>query len=196
MITDLLEMAKIEAGRIELSIEKTNIEDLVAGLQCLVQAEADRRGIVLRIECGDHLPVVETDAGKLQQILYNYLSNALKFTPEGGSVSIAAERVVQRGETTALRMSVRDTGPGVPLDMQEVIFEKFRQVDASHTRTHQGVGLGLAICRELATMLGGRVWVESEPRQGAAFFVELPITFERARPQPLIAEPQTTTVEM
>lgn len=187
MISDLLEMARIEAGRVDLSIEKTNVEDLISGLQRLLQADADRRGIQLRTSFGQNLPAVETDAGRLQQILYNFLSNALKFTPQGGTVTIGAERVARPGSSPAVRMGVKDTGEGVPTDMHEVIFEKFRQVDASHTRKHQGVGLGLAICRELSGLLGGRVWVESNPGCGATFFVEIPVSFETPKPQPLMA---------
>ena len=84
-------------------------------------------------------------------------------------------------------MGVSDTGPGIPYDVQDIIFEKFRQVDASHTREHPGTGLGLAICRELAEMLGATVSVVSEPGQGATFFVDLPSTYQPDEPQPLMA---------
>jgi signal transduction histidine kinase len=115
---------------------------------------------------------VETDPGKLQQILYNFLSNAIKFTPKDGHVTIAACRI-----GTTVQLSVIDTGPGIAQDMQDLIFEKFRQADASHTREFTGTGLGLAICRELADMLQAEVGVESSPGRGAKFTVTIPVQF-------------------
>ncbi|MDA0975451.1 MAG: ATP-binding protein, partial [Planctomycetota bacterium] len=98
-------------------------------------------------------------------------------SPEGGTVTLSAERFTRADRTPGVRLSVRDEGPGVPYDMQDRIFEKFRQVDASHTRDHGGTGLGLAICRELAGLLGASVSLVSEPGRGATFAVELPLQF-------------------
>lgn len=186
MINDLLEMAKIEAGRMEIAVETTSIADLIEGLQALLRPQADAKKVAIVARVSQNLPLVETDPGKLQQILYNFLSNALKFSPEGGTVTIAVERVTRQDGSHGVRIGVSDQGPGIPYDMQDIIFEKFRQVDASHTRAHKGVGLGLAICRELAELLGANLSLVSEPDRGASFFVELPLVFQPHEPQALL----------
>lgn len=188
MINELLSMAKIEAGRMEVAIEPASVTDLVEGIVTIMrpQAAAKRIEIVPRVPAG--LPTVETDPGKLQQILYNFLSNAIKFSPEGSEVTIGAERVVRADGTAGVRISVQDRGPGIPVDMQETIFEKFRQVDASKTRQHSGTGLGLAICRELAHMLDAAVGLSSEPNTGSTFFVELSVEHRGRELPPLMAE--------
>jgi len=193
MINDLLEMAKIEAGRIELSIETTNVADLIEGLESLMRPQAERRGVTLETRIGRNLPTVETDPGKLQQILYNFLSNAIKFSPTGETVTVAGERFVRQDQSRGVRIGVIDRGPGIPQDMQETIFEKFRQVDASHTREHQGVGLGLAICRELAEFIGASLSVVSEPGEGASFYVDVPVTHRPPEPKPLMETPAQAT---
>jgi signal transduction histidine kinase len=186
MISELLEMAKIEAGRIELSIEPTSIADMLEGLQAIMKPQAEAKGLRLAAVVVGEIPPVETDPGKLQQILFNFLSNAVKFSPEGGTITLAATRVDLEGERTGVRISVADEGPGIPPDMQDQIFEKFRQVDASHTRRHGGTGLGLAICRELADRLGATVSLDSTPGRGATFAVELPLGFRGRTASPLM----------
>jgi two-component system sensor histidine kinase BarA len=187
MINELLDMAKIEAGRMEVNIEPTSVGDLIEGLVGIMRPQAQSKAIEMRTVIAQRLPVIETDAGKLQQILYNFLSNAIKFTPGRGTVTISADRVTRQDNSLGVRISVADTGPGIPYDMQDVIFEKFRQIDASHTREHAGTGLGLAICRELAQMLNATVSFVSEPGRGATFFVDLPLTHQPQAPQPLMA---------
>ena len=122
----------------------------------------------------------------VQQILYNYLSNAIKFSPSGSPVVLRAERIVRPDRSPGVRVEVTDAGPGIPEDMQDTVFEKFRQIDASHTREHPGTGLGLAICRELAEMLGASVSFVSTPGQGATFVVELPEQYRVEEAQPLM----------
>jgi signal transduction histidine kinase len=187
MIDDLLNMAKIEAGRVELNIQPTSVSDLLEGLTAIMRPQAEAKQIELQAKIGRNLPLIETDPGKLQQILYNFLSNAVKFTPAEGAVTISAERVTRQDKSLGVRLGVADTGPGIPYDVQDIIFEKFRQMDASHTREHTGAGLGLAICRELAELLGATVSVVSEPGHGATFFVDLPLTHQPDEPQPLMA---------
>jgi signal transduction histidine kinase len=187
MINDLLNMAKIESGRMDVNIESTNVGDLVDGLAGIMRPQAERKEITLRTAVGPHLPLIETDPGKLQQILYNFLSNAIKFTPQGGTVTISVDRTTGPAGASGVRVAVIDSGPGIEHDMQEVIFEKFRQIDASHTRQHQGTGLGLAICKELAQLLHASVSFVSEPGRGATFFVDLPLTHQPQAPQPLMA---------
>lgn len=188
MINELLDMAKIEAGRMEVNIEQTSVGELIEGLVGIMRPQAEAKQITLRTVIGQRLPTIETDPGKLQQILYNFMSNAIKFTPGGpnGSVTISADRVTRQDNTLGVRIAVADSGPGIPYDMQDVIFEKFRQVDASHTRQHAGTGLGLAICKELAEMLGAGVSFVSEPGRGATFYVDLPQSHQAEAPQPLM----------
>lgn len=187
MINELLDMAKIEAGRMEVNVEPTSVSDLVEGLARIMRPQAETKGVTLETEVGARLPVIESDPGKLQQILYNFLSNAIKFTPSGGTIKISADRVTRSDQSRGVRLAVADSGPGIPEDMHEVIFEKFRQVDAGHTREHPGTGLGLAICRELAEMLGATVSFVSVAGQGATFFVDLPLSHQPDEPQPLMA---------
>ncbi len=187
LINDLLQMAKIEAGRLEVSIVPTSVSDLVEGLSGIMRQQAESKRIALETKVGRNLPMVETDPGKLQQILYNFLSNAIKFTPEGGTVTLTADRLTRQDNRPGVRLAVSDTGPGIPYDLQDAIFEKFRQLDAGHTREHSGTGLGLAICRELAGLLGATVSLVSEPGHGATFFVDLPLTHQPREVQPLMA---------
>jgi signal transduction histidine kinase len=174
IINELLDLAKIEAGKMELHIEKLALSDLCENLYNFIKPLADKKNLQVDLVLEDHLPVMETDAGKLQQILYNLLSNAIKFTPDGG-------RIVLRGQTVPpehVRISVSDTGPGIPQSQHEIIFEKFRQTDGSASREHGGVGLGLAIAKELATMMGGTVDVASTPGEGATFSITIPLKIQ------------------
>ncbi|MBX3355276.1 MAG: HAMP domain-containing protein [Phycisphaeraceae bacterium] len=188
MINELLSMAKIEAGRMEVVIEPTSVADLVEGIVTIMRPQAAARRIDVQVRVPAGLPTIETDPGKLQQILYNFLSNAIKFSPDGSEVTLGAERVVRSDGAAGVRITVHDRGPGVPQDMQETIFEKFRQVDASKTRQHSGTGLGLAICRELAHMLNAAVGLSSEPGQGSTFFVELSFEFRGRELPPLMGD--------
>ena len=188
MINELLDMAKIEAGRMEVNIEPTSVGDLIEGLAGIMRPQTLAKQIEMRTVIAQRLPLIETDPGKLQQILFNFLSNAIKFTPAGGTVTISADRVTRQDNSLGVRLAVADTGPGIAYDMQDVIFEKFRQIDASHTREHAGTGLGLAICRELAQMLSATVSFVSEPGRGATFIVDLPLTHQPAAPQPLMSK--------
>ncbi len=187
MINELLDMAKIEAGRMEVLIDSTSVADLIEGLVGIMGPQATQKHIEITTHVAENTPMVETDPGKLQQIVYNFLSNAIKFSPEGGSVAITAERIGRQDQRGAVRISVRDSGPGIPEDMRDAIFEKFRQIEQSHTRQHAGTGLGLAICRELAEMLGATVSYTSQSGAGATFFVDLPVEYRTAEPKPLMA---------
>ncbi|MEC9234485.1 MAG: HAMP domain-containing sensor histidine kinase [Planctomycetota bacterium] len=186
MINELLQMAKIEAGRVEISVEPTSISDLLEGLCAIMRPQAEHKHLDLQVRVPDGLDSVETDPGKLQQILFNFLSNAVRFSPEHGTIVISTNRVSRQRGSGGVRISITDEGPGVPYDMQDVIFEKFRQVDSSHTRVHSGTGLGLAICRELAILLGATVSLVSEPGQGATFSVEIPLRWQNEDLQPLM----------
>ncbi len=172
LINDLLDLAKAEAGRMEVHVEKTTIPWLCQSLVDFFSPTSQENNIELVLDLDPAIPAIHTDAGKARQILYNLLSNAIKFTPKGGTVTIGARML---GERT-VRLSIADTGPGIAREDQEKIFEKFRQLDGSLTRKGDGTGLGLAICRELAALLAGKVFVESVPGRGATFYLEIPVS--------------------
>ena len=192
MINELLQMAKIEAGRVDVVVEPSSIADLLEGLRTIMKPQAEAKSIEMKVRIPEGIPAVETDPGKLQQILYNFLSNAIRFSPDKGTVLIAVDRTSRSDGEPGVRISVTDEGPGVPYDMQDAVFDKFRQVDASHTRAHSGTGLGLAICRELAILLGATVSLVSEPGHGATFLVEVPSAWQNEDLQPLM-EPSRRT---
>jgi signal transduction histidine kinase len=186
MINELLDMAKIEAGRMEVSVGSVSVAEVLEGIAAIMRPLAESKGAAIEVERPDDLPTLETDPGKLQQILYNFVSNAVKFSPEGGRVRLQAASCLREGRA-AVRLSVIDQGPGIPADMQQAVFEKFRQVDASHTKRHGGTGLGLAICRELAQMLGAGVGLQSAVGKGSTFWVEVPVQFAARNLPPLMA---------
>jgi len=187
MINELLQMAKIEAGRLEVTIGPTSLRDICEGLAAIMRPQSLQKNITVQVQVEDDVAGIESDPGKLQQILYNFVSNAIKFSPEGTRVNVGARRIVNEQGVDCVRIEVTDQGPGIPLDMQDTIFEKFRQVDASHTRAHAGTGLGLAICRELAERLGARVSLASVPGSGATFAVEVPVEFKGKELEPLMS---------
>ncbi len=171
MINDLLDLAKAEAGKMQLKVEKANIADLCQSLINFFAPLSEKKMIEVRLTADENLPLVSTDPGKVQQILYNLLSNAIKFTPKRGLVKLQATLL----EEKTVRITVSDTGPGITKEFQEKIFEKFLQVDGSITRGGAGTGLGLAICRELTALLAGNISVESEPGKGATFHLDIPV---------------------
>lgn len=184
LINSLLEMARIEAGRVDLRLERFSLRDACQGLLGLIAPLADKKGLTLKLELSDDLPIIETDPTKFQQVVFNLLSNAVKFTesPERsgkpGVVTLRAERLVASqagGQSERVRVSVIDTGPGIPPEEVGKIFDKFHQVDRGHTREHAGTGLGLAITKELAGILQGEVTVFSEVGRGSMFSLILPV---------------------
>ena len=180
LINDLLDLAKIEAGRIDLHVGPLSPLDSIEGLVNLIRPQTEKKQIDLQVDCPRNLPLVETDAGKFQQILFNFLANAAKFTPEHGRVTIAAKLLGPAVPDGAerLKVSVSDTGPGIPPEEQERIFEKFTQLDPSVTRAHAGTGLGLTISRELSALLQGQIELASEPGQGATFSLIIPLVLK------------------
>jgi signal transduction histidine kinase len=178
MINDLLELAKAEAGKIELKIEKTSIDQLCKSLVAFFSPMTERKLIKVNLNVDDDIPLVQTDSGKVQQVLYNLLSNAVKFTPEKGKIEISAGVI----DDLSVRISISDTGPGIAEDNQEKIFEKFRQIDGSITRDGAGTGLGLAICKELTEMLAGTISLESKPGDGCTFHLDIPLSLTEKTP--------------
>jgi len=179
MINDLLDLAKTEAGKMELHIEKTSIPQLCKVLVGSVSALTKKKRIKVKLVVDDDIPALSTDAGKVQQILYNFLSNAVKFTPEKGRIEIRAN---MQGEQT-VRIAVSDTGYGIAEPDKEKIFGKFSQADGSLTRRSTGSGLGLAISKELAAMLAGSIGMESELDKGSTFWLDIPVTLAKEKGQ-------------
>jgi signal transduction histidine kinase len=170
LINDILDLAKIEAGKMEVRLEEFSIHDVCEGLLNMFRPMAEKKNIDLREQVAADIPLLRQDPGKLQQILSNLLSNAIKFTPEGGRVLLKAE-----AEPFHLVLTLTDTGVGIAPEDQELVFEKFRQGGNPLTREHAGTGLGLSIVRELAKLLGGDVTLQSELGRGSTFTVRLPL---------------------
>jgi len=182
MINDILDLAKIESGKMEIRTEDFSLRDVCEGLANLARPVAERKNIELECRLDEAIPLLSQDPGKLRQIIYNLLSNAIKFTPEGGRVPLRA-----RPEGRYAVIEVSDTGIGIALEDRDKIFEKFRQVgqpgqgDGVLIREHQGTGLGLSIVRELTKLLGGEIRLDSKPGQGSTFTVRLPLQLPGSR---------------
>ncbi len=179
MINDMLDLAKIEAGKVSVRQDKVSALDTCQTLLALMTPLADKKNIELLSELADDMPIVATDGGKLQQILYNLLSNAIKFTPPEGSVTLRTNVKLDEAQGDEVQgeilFSVEDTGPGISEADQVHIFEKFYQVNPTLTKEATGTGLGLAISKELASLLGGKIMLRSSPGTGATFTLHLPI---------------------
>ena len=171
LINDLLDLAKIEAGKLELHLSQVNLADLIQNLMDFMRPLADKKSLQLVALVDDDVPAIASDTGRIQQILYNLLSNAVKFTADGGLVELRCGRA----DEEHIYLKVRDTGIGIPEAALSSVFEKFTQLDGSMTREHSGTGLGLAISRDLAVRLGGSISVTSEVAKGSVFTVILPI---------------------
>jgi signal transduction histidine kinase len=170
LINDILDLAKIEAGKMQVRLEDFSVHDVCEGLINMFRPLAEKKNIDLRTQIDARVPVMRQDVVKFQQILQNLLSNAIKFTPEGGRVLLKAE-----AEPGQLVLTVGDTGVGIAPEEQELVFEKFRQSGTPLTREQAGTGLGLSIVRELSKLLGGNVSLQSELGRGSTFTVRLPL---------------------
>ncbi|MCE9589651.1 MAG: HAMP domain-containing histidine kinase [Planctomycetes bacterium] len=191
LINDLLDLAKIDAGRMDLVVNPMNVADTAEGLINLIRPQAEKSKIELRLRVDPNIPLVQTDAGKFQQIIFNFLSNAVKFTPPGGTVTLTGSVTPANAQTNTparLRVGVADTGPGIAKADHERIFDKFTQLDSTVTKEHAGTGLGLTISRELASLLQGRIELESDTGRGATFTLVIPLVLE-ARTTPLMPNP-------
>jgi two-component system, sensor histidine kinase and response regulator len=170
LLNDVLDFAKIEAGKYRLEEIDLDVRAVLDGVLDTLAVEADRRQLELVGTVDATVPVaLRGDPGRLRQILMNLTSNALKFT-EHGEIEIGIERDGETSGDVTLRCTVRDTGIGVPPDKQRVIFDAFTQADSSTTRRHGGTGLGLAICQHLVSMMGGEMGIESQPGRGSTFW--------------------------
>ncbi|HXH02100.1 MAG TPA: response regulator [Candidatus Competibacteraceae bacterium] len=175
LINDILDLSKIEAGRMELEFRPLSLAALARETVDMLHAQAEARHLKLALEVEAELPEIETDGDKLRQVLINLIGNALKFTEQGG-VTVALRRVGDE----AVALDVRDTGIGIPAEKLDLIFEPFRQADSGTTRKYGGTGLGLTITRSIVEMLGGRIGVQSRLGEGSTFTVLLPLTTQAA----------------
>jgi signal transduction histidine kinase len=170
MVDDLLDLAKIEAGRISISPAWFELMDLFTALRGMFRPIVDGTEADLIFEAPDGMPKLYTDDKKLAQILRNFISNALKFTPRG-EVRVTA----QMDGPDHVRFAVSDTGIGIPEELQNVLFEDFAQIDSPLQKRLRGTGLGLSLCRQFAHLLGGEVGLESKAGVGSVFHVVLPL---------------------
>ena len=169
LINTVLDISKIEAGQFKLNLGEYALDNIVETVMGATESLAATKKLAFKTEVAKGLPYGFGDEQRLTQVLLNLVGNAIKFT-DSGEVRIAAGAV--NGHFT---VSVSDTGPGIPAEECDRIFEKFRQVDSSNTRAKGGTGLGLAIARDIVEMHGGRIWVESRMGEGSTFRMELPV---------------------
>jgi signal transduction histidine kinase len=170
LINDILDLSKIEAGHMELEPADFDLPSAIDNALILVRERASRRGITLGSTIDERLAMIRGDERKVKQVLLNLLSNALKFTPEGGRIDVGG-----RLDGEVAEVSVTDTGIGIAPADQEAVFEEFRQVGAAE-RKAEGTGLGLALSRKFVELHGGRIWVQSEVGHGSTFTFTLPVS--------------------
>ena len=170
LINDILDLSKVDAGKMQISYENCSINEVYTDIKNTLSNFAISKSITLNFEIEANLTEVYADKLKLKQIMYNLVSNAIKFTPEHGSVHIIAS-----ARSNMLHMEVRDTGIGISAEDQKKLFSAFTQLDSTYSRKYQGTGLGLVLVKKFVEMHGGRVWVESEIAKGSSFVFEIPI---------------------
>ncbi len=188
LINEILDLSKVEAGKMQLDITEFPVQNLVTNISSLFSEVAKNKSIDFRIDYNEkELSILTTDKQRVEQIIRNFLSNAFKFTEKGGRITLkighAAEDVVFKNKNRdalkkAIAISVSDSGIGIPKEKSEIIFEAFQQADGSTKRKYGGTGLGLSISRELAHALGGEIRVESEEGKGSTFTLYLPVIFD------------------
>ena len=179
LITDMLDLDRMESGRVTLASEAVDLNRIVADTAAQFRLSAADHPIELDLD--RQLPVIVGDSDRLTQVVTNLLSNAVKYSPSGGAVELRTIR-----EERTVTLTVRDHGMGIPPDQLEKIFDRYSRIDTTQTRSIQGTGLGLPIVRQIVQLCEGRVWATSEPGQGSVFYVELPV-LEAAASTPLAA---------
>jgi len=189
IINDILDLSKIEAGKLDLVPEWTDVRALVDDVVGLLRPLAAEKGLQVESSCGADVPArVLADGGRLRQVLLNLAGNAVKFTDEG-RVAIAVTIVSATRDRVRLQCSVADTGIGIPVDQIPLVFEKFTQLEAAAARRSNGTGLGLSICRKLIDLMGGTIQVSSQPGRGSRFWfdIEVPSVSQEQRMAPPVA---------
>ncbi len=173
LVNQLLDMAKLESGSMGIDLRQGDLEEIVQTIFHSFQPLAEQRGIQFALNVPD-LPLIMFDPAKVELVLNNLISNALKFTPTGGKVTISCEQLTTSG-AKQIQIIVRDTGIGIPAAALDKVFDRFYQVDSSHTRAGEGTGIGLALSKELAELMGGSLTVKSTPGEGSVFTFSLPM---------------------
>jgi signal transduction histidine kinase len=170
LINDILDLAKVESGRLEFRPEEVELAQLTSEVRDTLRGLAAKKHLRIEIELDEEVRKVVIDPGRVKQILYNYLSNAIKFTPVGGRIVV---RIAADGPSL-FRIDVEDTGVGISPEQLGKLFVEFQQLDGSAAKRYQGTGLGLALTKRIAEAQGGRVAVRSTPSQGSTFTAILP----------------------
>jgi CheY-like chemotaxis protein len=186
LINDVLDLSKVEAGKMEFRPEALQLPKIVGEVRDILRTISAQKRITVTTEFEPGLEEITADAGKLKQVLYNYLSNALKFTPDGGRVTI---RTKAEGADD-FRIEVQDNGVGIRPEDLSRLFIEFQQLDAGTAKTHQGTGLGLALTKRIVEAQGGHVGVSSTPGEGSLFYAVLPRAATGAKPAPLALAPR------
>jgi len=169
LINDILDLSKVEAGRMELDLATFDVPDAISNAMTLIRERAQRHGIALSLDADPQLGEIVADERKFKQILLNLLSNAVKFTPDGGQIKVSASR-----NEDELAVAVQDTGIGIAPEDQKAVFEEFRQVGRNYTNKQEGTGLGLALTRKFVELHGGRISLESVLGKGSTFTFTIP----------------------
>ncbi|MCG6969515.1 MAG: HAMP domain-containing protein [Gammaproteobacteria bacterium] len=172
LINDILDLSKIEAGKMELQVCTFSLQELINEVTATIQPLAEKNGDTLKVNVSHEVNIVNTDKTKLRQVLFNLLSNACKFTSQGLiQISVNASSL---GQTDCFIISIHDTGIGIPQDKIASLFDAFTQVDSAYNRKYQGTGLGLALSRKLSQLMGGDITVTSQVNSGSTFTLTLP----------------------
>jgi CheY-like chemotaxis protein/signal transduction histidine kinase/CHASE3 domain sensor protein len=192
LINDILDMSKIESGRLEMQNEHINITDILGDMESLFAEVASNKNISYTTSIGENVqPSLFTDKVRVEQVIKNLLSNAFKFTPDGGSIAIN----VVKGKGATVDFCIKDTGIGIAADKQKIIFEAFQQADGSTSRKYGGTGLGLSISRELSVLLGGHISLTSTPGEGSEFILTLPLVAKQSIENKNVILPTSETFE-
>ena len=170
LINDILDLSKVEAGKMELVYDEFVVSTVINEIKTLVISIASKKNIMINVITYEKLITIHADGGKFKQILFNLMSNAIKFSPNGGSVTIDAKCI-----NDMVQIAITDTGIGISKEDQKKLFQPFVQVDASTSRQFEGTGLGLALVKRFVGLHGGKVWIESEPGKGSTFTFTIPI---------------------
>ncbi len=196
LINDILDLSKIESGKLELQIEEFSIPQTIEGIIATVKGLATKKGITLDLQTNRDVSHMTADHKKFKQILYNLLSNAIKFTPDGGRVSLTTNdsKAESKIPENFIHFTVEDSGIGIAPENHAKVFAAFEQIDESYSRQQEGTGLGLALTKKLVEMHNGEIWLESEVGKGTAFHFTFPCNFEQleaSEKSPDIAEEKT-----
>jgi signal transduction histidine kinase len=178
LINDILDLSKIEAGKMEIIYEDLVVLAAINEVRILIASIAFKKNIKLSVIVDEEIPTIQGDVSKFKQILFNLISNAIKFSPNGAMVTIEGKYIDK-----SIQIAVIDTGIGISKEDQDKLFHPFVQIDSSASRQFEGTGLGLSLVKRFVEMHGGKVWVESEPGKGATFTFTIPIKGREQNPR-------------